>query len=171
MLVYHRNIETKDTGCVRKSFEGETEKSERWERNKALAKKNNDDPESNDSSNLKSNGLKCKYCGTKFCWEANLKKHKKEMFSSDGSFQIECELCVNFFCTGKLAKAHFNSKHRNIECLDCGQLFNRKQHLNLHTKMKIPYLCSDCGERFCNRQSFSRHMASVHFKLLERDWN
>ena len=99
-------------------------------RKKALAKKNDDDPESDDSSNLKSNGLKCKYCGTKFCWESNLKKHKKEMF--------ECELCGNFFCTGKLAKAHFNSKHRNIECLDCGQLFNRKQHLILHTKMKIP---------------------------------
>ena len=72
MLVYHHNIETKDTGCVRKSFRGETEKTERWERNKALAKKNYDDPESDDSSNHKSNGLKCKYCGTKFRWEANL---------------------------------------------------------------------------------------------------
>ena len=48
MLVYHRNIETKDTGYVRKSFGGETEKTERWERNKALAKKNDDDPESDD---------------------------------------------------------------------------------------------------------------------------
>ena len=36
-------------------------------RKKALAKKNDDDPESDDSSNHKSNGLKCKYCGTNFC--------------------------------------------------------------------------------------------------------
>ena len=172
MLKHHYNIETKgDTGHVRKSFEGETEKTGWWERNKALAKKNDEDPESDDDSNLKSKELNCEFCGTKFRWKANLKKHQREIYSTGGSFKFECGLCGDFSCTGKLAKAHFSSKHRNIECMDCGQVFNKKQHLNLHSKMKIPYLCSDCGKRFCNRQSFTIHMARVHFKLLERDWN
>ena len=167
---HHREI-NRDTQHIRKSFKGETEKTRWWERSKAMAKKNDDDPESDNDTNLMSNVLDCEFCGTRFRWKADLKKHKKEIFSSEGSFKFKCELCGDFSCTGKQAKAHFSSKHRNFECLDCGQVFNKKQHLNLHSKMKMPYQCSDCGKMFCNRQSFTRHMGGIHFKLLESDWN
>lgn len=74
-----------DTPHIRKSFEGETEKTRWWERSKAMAKKNEDDPESDDSSH-KLDELKCEYCGARFSWKKDLKKHQKEIFSSPGVF-------------------------------------------------------------------------------------
>ena len=58
-----------------------------------MAKKNDDDPESDNDSNLKSDVLDCEFCRTKFLWKADLKKHKKETFSGGGSFKFKCESC------------------------------------------------------------------------------
>jgi hypothetical protein len=46
---------------------------------------------------------------------------------------VERQTCGDFSCTGKLAKAHFSSNHRKIECMDSGQVFNKKTNKKKHT--------------------------------------
>ena len=91
MLQQHDKDIKIDSPHIRKSFEGETLKTRWWERSKALAKKNDDDPESDDST-LKSDVLKCEFCGKRFSWKAGLRKHKKEILTSGGSFKEEPDL-------------------------------------------------------------------------------
>ena len=66
MLQQHHREINRDTQHIRKSFEGETEKTRWSQRSKAMAKKNDDDPESDNDSNLKSDVLDCEFCGTRF---------------------------------------------------------------------------------------------------------
>ena len=88
---HHKDIKI-DSPHIRKSFEGETLKTRWWERSKALAKKNDDDPESDDST-LKSDVLKCEFSGKRFSWKAGL---RKEILTSGGSLNLNVKFAMTF---------------------------------------------------------------------------
>ena len=73
---------------------------------KAMAKKNDDDSESDDDETLSPSYLIVNFVEQSF---------------------VGRQTCGDFSCTGKLAKAHFSSNHRNIECMDSGQVFNNNK--------------------------------------------
>jgi transcription elongation factor Elf1 len=111
--------------------------------------------------------FKCDLCNTKFLWRKTMKRHKIEMFDTDGSPKHVCEMCGIHVCTGKLLRAHHISVHRNFICPACGQSFTLKRNLDSHVKNKIEFSCSECGKTFCNKRAYKQHMIDVHFKFLD----
>ena len=74
----------------------------------------------------------------------------------------KCSECEDHFCTSKLLRSHFNSKHRKLSCERCGQTFTLKKSLDHHVKIRSDVSCSECGKLFCNLNSVNIHKNEVH---------
>ena len=106
--------------------------------------------------------FKCEICNTEFTKKIALDRHKNNIANSDGSLKNKCSECMDYFCTSKLLRSHYNSNHRNLSCEKCGQIFTRKKSLDDHVKIRSDVSCSECGKLFCNMNSVYMHKNKVH---------
>jgi hypothetical protein len=118
---------------------------------------------SNDSKKLV-----CTLCDTAFRFKFDLKRHLKGIYDDDGCPKNPCLECNKIFCTGKMLKAHTNSKHgEDFACEVCSQKFTQKKSLISHLKTRSPTFCQDCKKCFCYEGDLKIHMENVHSSKIK----
>ena len=100
----------------------------------------------------------CSFCGVKFVWLSNLRRHERKHAS-----QNHCADSAD-------------SKARHFQCSYCGRVFSRagglRRHILRHvqpSRFQQPSVsCKLCGQRFLQKKSLNRHMRVAHTPSLAR---
>lgn len=127
---------------------------------------------------MNTHGIKlyeCEYCQRKYgTWTnfyAHVQKHKIELQDPTARPQIKkvtgpvkCKICSKVFCSKDSLKVHKHTVHTNIEgylCTICGEKFNRRITLVLHSKNHTgekPHECELCNKTFVQLSQLKKHM-------------
>ncbi|KAJ6633019.1 Zinc finger protein [Pseudolycoriella hygida] len=105
---------------------------------------------------------KCTECESKFARLTDLTRHKKiHLIGKNESVGFRCEICKKIFYRKDLYRTHVN-RHLQIkpfECELCQKRFAKKYDLLRHLEMQHKNVnCDDCGETF-NRKKLENHFS------------
>ena len=106
--------------------------------------------------------FQCDLCKTYFLWRKALTKHKNAIFDQEGKPYYLCDICGEQFCSTKQKKTHVITKHREKQCLNCGQVFSKKWNLDVHLRKQAKLSCKDCAKIFCTKVALQSHHYSDH---------
>ncbi|XP_059608623.1 oocyte zinc finger protein XlCOF26-like [Phlebotomus argentipes] len=122
-------------------------------------------------------GIKKYTCEVEGCTKSyiitdHLRRHVKASHETIGPEEISCSVpdCTMIFTTRSNMMRHFRKKHENprvFSCLDCQEVFRRKDQLRRHRMQhtgQFPHVCDVCGKGFLNLKAFKSH-GVVHRQL------
>ncbi len=127
-------------------------------------------PQTSVESTKKSNNLNSRY--------VNLSPFHPHPSNSQVPQQTEpCVDCGKTFDCARQLYAHWNDKHRQSKCLECGIKFNGDYQRKVHTKQfhtvedssgefkdRRTVVCEECGSTLANKYSLKTHIKNVHRK-------
>ena len=122
----------------------------------------------------------CKYCKQTFVRLSNLRKHLKQVCTSDPNrFELvpqmkiekiyECSMCDRPFLTKQVRDIHISSIHEGKKpflCSQCG--FSSalsgllKRHIESVHEGKRPYQCNQCNKNYKSKHGLEDHISAFH---------
>lgn len=114
----------------------------------------------------KISGTLCEICKEEFNSKALLKRHKRQMHSSNGHIttqSLKCDVCNAVFSSKFSLKSHSatHSTRKPYTCKECGATFTQNGSLQVHLRRhrgEKPFKCITCGNNFTRAHSLKVHM-------------
>ena len=112
-------------------------------------------------------GLQCRYCDKKFDSHYQRSNHENEIHTGNKYSCQECEYeSYSFVRFYYHKKRHTNKEVDMVFCDICGKKMNKstlKQHIDyVHKRKKDNVQCSDCGQIFERQHQLLKHQNLVH---------
>ena len=111
--------------------------------------------------------FKCKICSYETHDKYNHQAHMVGVHNTDASKVLNCHICGYTTTRKSNMYKHIRSTHEKSEkheCKDCGKIYNRRQAMIIHFRIKhlgLKISCNICGAEFGQKVHLAKHM-KVH---------
>lgn len=120
------------------------------------------------SSKTGTSGHECKFCGSMWKSESDLRKHMNSHVDEERPYK--CEMCFKAFIWMKNRRRHIQKCHSNektFKCDHCSRTFfnckvNQRQHMRICQSDEKAYKCDRCTRTFNRKSHERRHMQICH---------